>query len=73
MEQMERVPTRSFFHSYAGEFDVRFELLHADKFSSLLALCVGEKSRNMGTFRYFGYSTSPFLGQCFADVVSLIC
>lgn len=24
MEQMERVPTRSFFHSYAGEFDVRF-------------------------------------------------
>lgn len=24
MEQLERVPTRSFFHSYAGEFDVRF-------------------------------------------------
>lgn len=24
MEQLERVPTKSFFHSYAGEFDVRF-------------------------------------------------
>lgn len=24
MEQMERVPTRSFFQSYAGEFDVRY-------------------------------------------------
>lgn len=24
MDRMERVPIRSFFHSYAGEFDVRF-------------------------------------------------
>ena len=46
MEQMEKVPTSSFFHSYAGEFDVRslFFLCFPLLTPLLKSLCLTHKS-----------------------------